>query len=74
LSRAAAEIYAKSVVQAQFEAPGVLAKVDSDLRARGVTATESELRSELARFTREARRQIVDLGIRQADGRLYGDN
>ena len=68
LSRAAAEIYAKSIVQAQFEEPGVLDKVDSDLRARGVAATESELRSELARFTREARRQIADIGMHHARG------
>jgi hypothetical protein len=68
LSPAAKEIYAKSVVQAQFEEPGVLAKVDGDLRARGVAATESELRSELARFTREARRQIADAGMHHAHG------
>lgn len=68
LSGPEADGYAKSVVQAQFEEPGVVAKVDADLRARGVAAAEAELRSELARATRQARRQIQGLGIRHAGG------
>ena len=51
--------YASSVVHAQFEEPGVVTKVGIDLRAKGIVATDDELRSELARFTEEAERQIM---------------
>ena len=51
--------YANSVVHAQFEEPGVVAKVGIDLRTKGIVATDDELRSELARFTEEAERQIM---------------
>jgi hypothetical protein len=51
--------YANSVVHAQFEEPGVVAKVGIDLRTRGIVATDDKLRSELARFTEEAERQIM---------------
>jgi hypothetical protein len=51
--------YANSVVHAQFEEPGVVAKVGIDLRTKGITASDDELRSELAHFTEEAERQIM---------------
>jgi hypothetical protein len=53
------EDYANSVVHAQFEEPGVVAKIGIDLRTKGIVATDDELRSELARFTEEAERQIM---------------
>jgi hypothetical protein len=59
LSGAEADDYANSVVHAQFEEPGVVAKVGIDLRTKGIVATDDELRSELARFTEEAERQIM---------------
>jgi hypothetical protein len=68
LSGADADEYARSVVQAQFAEPGVVAKVDGDLQAGGVAATETELRTELARLAREARRQIAGLGMHHAHG------
>ena len=40
--------YASSVVHAQFEEPGVVAKVGIDLRTKGIVATDDELRVELA--------------------------
>ncbi len=70
LSLSDAEAYAKTVVAADLEAPGdadVIAKVHSDLNARGVDCTEAELQSELMRFIDEARRQIV-----QAPGEASG--
>ena len=57
-----AETYAKSVVAADFEAPGdgdVIAKVRTDLAAQGIAVTEAELRSELERAAAEARRQLA---------------
>jgi hypothetical protein len=39
--------------------PGVVAKVGIDLRTKGIFVTDDELRSELARFTEEAERQIT---------------
>ena len=54
-----ADEYANSVVHAQFEEPGVIVKVDGDLRTKGVAASDDELRSELARFTEEAERRIM---------------
>jgi hypothetical protein len=56
-----AEAYAKTVVAADFAAPGdadVIEKVRTDLAARGVAAPEAELRAELARAGAEARRQL----------------
>jgi ATPase inhibitor subunit zeta len=50
--------YANSVVHAQFEEPGVVARVGIDLRTKGIAAYD-ELRSELARFTENAERQIM---------------
>jgi hypothetical protein len=57
-----AETYAKTVVAADFEAPGdadVIAKVRNDLAEKGITATEAELRTELDRAAAEARRQLT---------------
>lgn len=59
LSGAEAERYAEAVVHAQFEEPGVVAKVLGDFRTRGTAMKESELRSRLAGFKRSARRQIM---------------
>jgi hypothetical protein len=59
----AAETYAKTVVAADFEAPGdadVVAKVRADLAERGIASTEAELRAELARAQDEARRQLSE--------------
>jgi hypothetical protein len=56
-----AEAYAKTVVAADFEAPGdadVIEKVRADLEEKGVAVTEAELRAELARAA-EARRQLA---------------
>jgi hypothetical protein len=50
--------YANSIVHAQFEEPGVVARVGIDLRTKGIAAYD-ELRSELARFTENAERQIM---------------
>ena len=61
LTGEAAEAYAKSVVAADFEAPGdgdVIAKVRADLAAKGIILTEAELRAELARAAAEAHRQV----------------
>ena len=58
----AAEDYAKTVVAADFQAPGdadVIEKVRADLAEKSVTLTDAELRAELARAATEARRQIA---------------
>ena len=58
----AADAYAKTVVAADFEAPGdadVIEKVRSDLAGKGIALTEVKLRSELTRLAAEARRQIA---------------
>ena len=57
----AAEAYAKTVVAADLKAPGdadVIEKVQADCAGKGITATEVELRGELARAATEARRQL----------------
>ena len=57
-----AETYAKTVVAADFEAPGdadVIEKVRADLEENGVAVTEAELRAELAHAAVEARRQLA---------------
>ena len=59
LSGSEADNYAEAVVHAQFDKHGVVAKVHDDFRAKGVVATESELRSQLAGLKRNARRQIM---------------
>ena len=57
-----AEAYAKTVVAADFEAPGdadVIEKVRTDLEKKGVAVNEGELRAELAHAAVEARRQLA---------------
>jgi hypothetical protein len=57
-----AETYAKTVVAADFEAPGdadVIEKVRTDLEKKGVAVNEAELRAELADAAVEARRQLA---------------
>jgi hypothetical protein len=57
-----AEAYAKTVVAADFEAPGdadVIEKVRADLAAKSIISSEAELRSELARAGAEARKQVL---------------
>jgi hypothetical protein len=59
-----AEAYAKTVVTADLEAPGdadVIEKVRTDLEARGIGVTETELRTELELAAAEARRQLSEL-------------
>lgn len=56
-----AEAYARTVVEADLEAPGdadVIEKVRTDFEEKGIAVTEAELRTELARAADEARRQI----------------
>lgn len=58
----AADAYAKTVVSADFEAPGdedVVKKVMGDLAARGAATTEADVRAELTRAGEEARRQLT---------------
>jgi hypothetical protein len=58
----AAEAYAKTVVAADFEAPGeddVVEKVRSDLAAKGIAIGAADVRAELARAAVEARRQLT---------------
>ena len=57
-----AEGYAKTVVEADFEAPGdadVINKMRTDLDNRGVAVTKRQFRAELDRAAAEARRQIA---------------
>jgi hypothetical protein len=57
-----AEDYAKTVVKADFQAPGdadVIEKVRADLAEKGITLNEAELRAELTRAATEARRQLA---------------
>jgi hypothetical protein len=57
-----ADAYAKTVVAADFEAPGdadVIEKVRTDLEEKGIAAMEPELRAELERAAAEARRQLA---------------
>lgn len=56
-----AEEYAKTVVRADFASPGdddVIAKVLGDLKAKGVTATEAEIRQRLLELMEQAIAQI----------------
>jgi hypothetical protein len=62
ISGAAAEAYAKEVVQADFEKPGdsdVVAKVVKDLTAKGRPATEAQIRKQLDQFLAVAKEQIM---------------
>ena len=57
----AAEAYARTVVDADFEKPGdsdVIAKVHGDLAAKGIDISEAQLRAELERAAGEAKRQL----------------
>jgi len=58
LSGAAADDYAKTVVQADFERPGdsdVVEKVLKDLNDKGVSVTEVQVRKEMERLLLEVR-------------------
>src|SRR5438045_1800168 len=58
-----AEAYAKSVVAADFQAPGdddVIDKVRGDLVAKGLEVTEAEVRGELTRAAAQAREQLTE--------------
>ena len=59
LAGADAEAYARSVVDAQFERSGVIAKVNRDFRAKGVRATELDLHLALVLSSKDARRQVM---------------
>jgi hypothetical protein len=55
------EAYARTVVAADFEAPGdedVIAKVQADFAAAGLRINEAEIRAEIANAAVEARRQL----------------
>jgi hypothetical protein len=57
-----AEVYAKTVVAADFEAPGdadIVKKVLTDFEEKGVAVTEAQLRAELAVAAAEAHRQLA---------------
>jgi hypothetical protein len=57
----AAETYARTVVEADFEKPGdgdVIEKVRGDLAAKGIELSEAQLRAELTRAADEAKRQL----------------
>ena len=57
-----AEVYAKTVVAADFEAPGdadIINKVRTDFEEKSIAVTEAELRAELARAAAEAHRQLA---------------
>ena len=59
---AAAEDYAKTVVAADFEAPGdddIVEKVRGDLVAKGIETTVAEVRAELGRAAILAREQLA---------------
>ncbi len=59
----AADTYARTVVEADFERPGdgdVIEKVQADLVAKGIQLSEPQLRTELTRAEEEARRQLTE--------------
>jgi hypothetical protein len=56
-----ADAYARTVVDADFEKPGdsdVIEKVQTDLAAKGIDLSETQLRAELTRAASEAKRQL----------------
>jgi hypothetical protein len=62
ITGAAAEAYAKEVVQADFEKPGdsdVIAKVLKDLTAKGKATSEGQLRKQLDLLLAIAKEQIM---------------
>jgi hypothetical protein len=59
----AADAYARTVVDADFEKPGdsdVVEKVQKDLAAKGINLSEAQLRAELTRAGDEAKRQLSE--------------
>ena len=61
LSAAEADDYAKTVVKADLEEAGdedVLRKVDGDLKAKGASVSDTELRTKLVDLMAEAIKQI----------------
>ena len=57
----AAEAYARTVIDADFEKPGdsdVIEKVRGDLVAKSIEVSGAQLRAELARAADEAKRQL----------------
>lgn len=59
----AAEAYARTVVAADFAAPGeddVVEKVRADLAAKRIDISEAEVRAELARAAMAARKQLTE--------------
>lgn len=63
LAGEAAESYARSVVDADFEKPGdsdVIEKVRADLAGKDIDLSEAQLRAELDRAAAEARRQLAE--------------
>lgn len=57
------EAYAKTVVAADFQAPGdddVVEKVRGDLVAKGLDVSEAEVRAELTRAAAQAREQLTE--------------
>lgn len=59
----AAEAYARTVVAADFAAPGeddVVEKVRADLAAKRIDIPEAEVRAELARAAMAARKQLTE--------------
>lgn len=62
LNSTAAEDYAKTVVQADFQKPGdddVIDKVLADLAAKGVKLSKHDITRELERLAGEAKAQIM---------------
>jgi hypothetical protein len=62
ITGSAADAYAKEVVAADFEKPGdsdVVEKVLKDLKAKGKTTTEPQLRKELDRLLAVAKEQVM---------------
>ena len=58
-----ADAYARAVVDVDFEVPGdsdVIGKVRTDLAAKGIDLSETQLRAELTRAAEEARRQLTE--------------
>jgi len=62
LDPAAAEAYAKTVVEAEFEGPGgvgVREKVLKDLSAKGISMSPAELEREMERLLATAKEQLL---------------
>ena len=62
ITGAAADAYAKDVVQADFESPGdadVIAKVLKDLQAKGKSMSEAQLRKHFDTLLAVAKEQIM---------------